>query len=248
MSDTPPPPTLPAGWYPDPSEPGQRYWDGTAWTDSRADSHPPASPPPQPAAAHGPKKRFAKLRSQPKWRWIAGAIIVILAVSQEVGNNEKKSVTAERSSTAISAPDTAGSPTPDAAPGAQLNEEVRDGTFAFTVTDVDITKTIGEGTNQKTSQGTYVVVSVNVKNVGDTAQSFDGGNQKLLDIAGREYAVDGGADYDLNKDVAAGLGADIAPGDQIAVKIAFDLPPGSHPSALELHDSKFSSGTTVQLP
>ncbi len=27
-------PTPPSGWYPDPSgAPGQRYWDGTAWTE-----------------------------------------------------------------------------------------------------------------------------------------------------------------------------------------------------------------------
>ena len=39
---TPPPsapvvPTVPAGWYPDSQRPGgQRYWDGTAWTEHRA--------------------------------------------------------------------------------------------------------------------------------------------------------------------------------------------------------------------
>jgi uncharacterized RDD family membrane protein YckC len=28
-------PSTPAGWYPDPQQPGQqRYWDGTTWTDS----------------------------------------------------------------------------------------------------------------------------------------------------------------------------------------------------------------------
>lgn len=27
----------PAGWYPDPSGQGQRWWDGTAWTDHHAD-------------------------------------------------------------------------------------------------------------------------------------------------------------------------------------------------------------------
>jgi hypothetical protein len=36
--DAPPPPTsTPAGWYPDPGQPGsQRYWDGIAWTEHRA--------------------------------------------------------------------------------------------------------------------------------------------------------------------------------------------------------------------
>ncbi|WP_216648733.1 GmrSD restriction endonuclease domain-containing protein [Agromyces agglutinans] len=42
-------PTSPAGWYPDPdnSTTGQRYWDGTAWTEHRA----PGSAAPQPAPA-----------------------------------------------------------------------------------------------------------------------------------------------------------------------------------------------------
>lgn len=28
----PPQQQIPAGWYPNPSAPGQRYWDGTSWT------------------------------------------------------------------------------------------------------------------------------------------------------------------------------------------------------------------------
>ncbi len=30
------PSTPPPGWYPDPSGAGQRYWDGTAWTEHTA--------------------------------------------------------------------------------------------------------------------------------------------------------------------------------------------------------------------
>jgi TM2 domain/Protein of unknown function (DUF2510)/GYF domain 2 len=34
-------PTTPAGWYPDPSQPGQqRYWDGTTWTTHSAPGGP----------------------------------------------------------------------------------------------------------------------------------------------------------------------------------------------------------------
>lgn len=31
-----PPSSPPAGWYPNPSGPGNRYWDGTRWTESIA--------------------------------------------------------------------------------------------------------------------------------------------------------------------------------------------------------------------
>ncbi len=42
--DEPRVPTTPAGWYPDPSQPGQqRYWDGSAWTAHSAPGGPAAA-------------------------------------------------------------------------------------------------------------------------------------------------------------------------------------------------------------
>lgn len=36
-ASTPPPPeAVPAGWYPDPEGRGQRYWDGSNWTNNLA--------------------------------------------------------------------------------------------------------------------------------------------------------------------------------------------------------------------
>lgn len=44
----------PAGWYPDPEQPGQlRYWDGAAWTDHRAPGHQTAPTAPAPSAWSG---------------------------------------------------------------------------------------------------------------------------------------------------------------------------------------------------
>ena len=36
MSPFPPPASAPAGWYPDPEQRGQRFWDGAAWTQQLA--------------------------------------------------------------------------------------------------------------------------------------------------------------------------------------------------------------------
>ena len=41
VAPAPAPPTVAPGWYPNPEAPGQRYWNGSAWTDSYA---PPTSP------------------------------------------------------------------------------------------------------------------------------------------------------------------------------------------------------------
>jgi hypothetical protein len=48
-------PPTPAGWYPDPDgSAGQRYWDGSAWTEHRA---PAAPPPPEPIGRVGAHRR-----------------------------------------------------------------------------------------------------------------------------------------------------------------------------------------------
>jgi hypothetical protein len=47
MAEEIPSPNVPAGWYPDPTQPGsQRYWDGNEWTDQLA----PLPQQPQPSA------------------------------------------------------------------------------------------------------------------------------------------------------------------------------------------------------
>ena len=40
---------------------------------------------------------------------------------------------------------------------------------------------------------------------------------------------------------------DINPGNSIQVELAFDVPPGTNPAELELHDSMFSGGISVRL-
>lgn len=51
----------PAGWYPNPDGPGQRWWNGISWSDSyQADQPPPPVPgsmatPPEPAAIPAPQ-------------------------------------------------------------------------------------------------------------------------------------------------------------------------------------------------
>lgn len=56
-------------------------------------------------------------------------------------------------------------------------------------------------------------------------------------------SVDGGADLWMNE----GIQTDINPGNQVNVKVAFDVPNGTQPSEIELHDSAFSGGVTVRL-
>ena len=87
-----------------------------------------------------------------------------------------------------------------------------------------------------------MVVSIVVTNIGNESQSFFAANQKLMDSAGREYSPDSKADMWINKAILT----DINPGNHIEAKVAFDVPEGTQPSAMELHDSMFSGGSKGQ--
>jgi hypothetical protein len=61
-------------------------------------------------------------------------------------------------------------------------------------------------------------------------------------------AKDGDATSASAADMWANKGTDdINPGNSIQVQAAFDVPPGTQPAELELHDSMFSGGVKLQL-
>ncbi|WP_312884493.1 DUF4352 domain-containing protein [Nocardia barduliensis] len=128
---------------------------------------------------------------------------------------------------------------------ASAGSAVRDGKFEFVVTAIDPpTKTIGE--NQflrSTAQGEYIVIHVDVSNIGNEPRSYFGSNQKLYDDQGREFTNDTKAEINVNEH----LSADINPGNRVSMRIVFDVPPGSVPAVLELHDSMLSGGVKVAL-
>ena len=104
-------------------------------------------------------------------------------------------------------------------------------------------KTAGDPTNeflQSTAQGEYVNIRLSVKNIGNEAQTYFVQNQKLI-VGGKKF------------DAASILGAK---GDDISLNpgrgidntvVSFDVPPGTVPTSIELHDSAFSGGVTVRL-
>jgi hypothetical protein len=83
-----------------------------------------------------------------------------------------------------------------------------------------------------------------VRNIGDEPQGYFGDNQKLIDASGREYGASSAADLWMNVDNVTG---DINPGNSIQVSAAFDVPPGTAPTELEVHDSMFSGGARIGL-
>lgn len=90
-----------------------------------------------------------------------------------------------------------------------------------------------------TAQGTFVVFTIRVSNIGQGPQYFSAQNQKLIDTDGRQYSASADADLNLNKIAALGL---INPGNSVEVEVAFDVQPDIRMNALELRDSAYSAG------
>ncbi|MFC3491351.1 DUF4352 domain-containing protein [Glycomyces rhizosphaerae] len=129
---------------------------------------------------------------------------------------------------------------------AGVGEPVRDGNFEFTVGDVEQGETtIGDDILSEEAQGEFVIIDLTVKNIGDEAGTFFDSDQKLFDTDGNEYSASSEAGLLLEgNDVWL---TEINPGNQVEGKIVFDIPTGTTPATLELHDSAFSGGVEVSL-
>ncbi|MEV6067427.1 DUF4352 domain-containing protein [Nocardia sp. NPDC052001] len=196
-------------------------------------SNPQQPPPPPPGGqpVYGQGYPAPPPRKRKIWPWVllgvivlffGGCVAIFSTTAHEVSKSEDKRTSA-----------------------AAAGSEVRDGKFAFIVTSVD-PAVAALGDNEilrKTAQGEYVVVHVDITNTGDKAQSYFGDNQKLIDDQGKQYSNDTAAELAVN----TSLTAEINPGNKLSVSIPFDVPKGTIPAAIELHDSAFSGGARVAL-
>ncbi|GGL37685.1 DUF4352 domain-containing protein [Nocardia jinanensis] len=186
-------------------------------------------------------------RKKAKWPWLIPVGIVALCgfggCVAIVGNSGSDSDTTSSSAGPIEAAAGAAADSETAPAGSA----VRDGKFEFVVTEVETgLKTVGTNPYlQKEAQGQYVLVHTTVTNTGDRPQSYFGTNQTLIDSQGREFTNDTMAEVNVND--SAIVGADINPGNKMAVVIAFDIPADAQPAAIEFHDSMFSGGVEVAL-
>ena len=199
-------------------------------------SHYPAVPPTP------PKQRSWFARHKILTALIGLAVLIAIIVAASGGGKS-----GETSTSAASSP--AGAASASEAPAAKdpgIGTPVRDGKFEFTVAKVESgKKQVGEQYLEQTAQGSYTLVHLSVKNIGDEAQSFSDSDQKLIGADGKQYSADSMAGSAIkNNDV---LFAQINPGNAVDGILVFDLPAGAVPAKLELHDSPFSGGVTVAL-
>lgn len=122
--------------------------------------------------------------------------------------------------------------------------EATDGPLSFAVHGLDIGPTVvmSDAPIEKIAEGEFIVVHMTVTNVGTEAESFVGMFQTLRA---------GGTTYPLADEATAYLGgtaAELAPGASADVSLAFDVPPGTVPEAIELHAEPGTPGVQVPLP
>ncbi|MEN3320257.1 MAG: hypothetical protein V7643_3659 [Mycobacterium sp.] len=204
------------------------YWDGHGW----------AAPLQAPVATK-------KSSSGGKVALVVVGIFVVLFAIGKCGSGDTKTSSSSSSSSNTSSRITVSSAAPAEPTAAPAGSSVRDGKFEFRALSMTRAQQAGDLSNQfevVDAQGEFIILTMSVTNIGDQAQSYFGANQKLIDTSGREYDANNTADMWANK----GTG-DINPGNSIQVKAAFDVPPGTQPAELEVHDSMFSGGAKVRL-
>jgi len=125
-----------------------------------------------------------------------------------------------------------------------VGQPVRDGNFEFVVTGIDRGPVVADPEFpelQKTAAGEYIFVKMKVTNVGTEPQTFFSAFNTLSD-GSTEFASDDEAWIYLGNTLA-----DLNPGDSIDTAVVFDVPVGTDPESIELHDGPFSEGVTVGL-
>ncbi|WP_431956480.1 serine/threonine-protein kinase [Nocardia lijiangensis] len=210
--------------------------------------------PPFPRASHPYRRRSPSMS-----RWIAmaagAAVVVAVALWLLAGGIDIGSAPGPNTTTPEAAAPATTAPLPSpAAPPLDTAGTVRDGNFAFTVTDTVSGVPI---TGSATAGVPYTIVTLTVTNVSDHQQAFTVADQRLVTVGGRSVAPEVAATAGLNPSGADPIALD--PGRTGTIRLAFDLPGKDKkndkkndkkqdvPSHLELHGGPTTSGVIVPI-
>lgn len=242
--------TTPAGWYPDPEgSGGQRYWTGESWSDHRAPhAEMPAAAQAAPKSGLDPKVIIG-LAAAAVALVIVGVVAVVLTLRTDTGTDAVTHIPADSGATAAPATESESVPDTETAgaeetQAAGVGEEVTDGNFSFVINGVERAAAVADPDLpelQKAAAGEYVIVKMTVTNVGSETQTFFSSFNTLSDGTS-VYQSDDEAWVYLDNTLA-----DLNPGDSVETAVAFDVPIGTDPESIELHDGPFSDGVTVGL-
>ncbi|MEU7634113.1 protein kinase [Nocardia sp. NPDC049220] len=136
-----------------------------------------------------------------------------------------------------------GSPAEPAVP-ASVGTPVRDSKFEFVVTKVDAgVSRVG----LQTAVGSFLIVTVAVRNISDEVKWFLPMGQRLFDTQGTPFDHNATATMWQNTQQRLGYSFELRPGQSATTQLVFDLPEQAGPAHLELHDFVFSHGVQVRF-
>lgn len=168
------------------------------------------------------------------------ALIALLVLTQATYGGGWTSLTARSDSAPTSGNDAAAAP-------AVIGTTVRDGTFAFVVTGMERPgKTLeGKVGTTLTARGEFVIVRVNVTNIGKAARSADCQCQLLVNDRGQKFQPSPAI---LSTKNALKFVSLIEPGTTVNdVLMLFDVALGTKVANIEFHDSSSTRGAKVNL-
>jgi len=178
-----------------------------------------------------------KKKGKGKWILLIIVAVVAIIIATQAGGGDSSS----------QSPASGGDSSSDSAQAVGLNQPARDGKFEFTVTNVDCSQTaLGTAPVSTQAAGVFCLVSVNVTNIGDEAQTLDATSQVAYDAQNREYSTDIEAAFYLENGGDT-LFNQLNPGTSVDGVLVFDVPAGTQLTTLELHDSMLSGGVSVNL-
>ena len=124
---------------------------------------------------------------------------------------------------------------------------VRDGKFEFVVTSVERPgNKIGKAYLETTAQGEFVIIRMDVTNIGDSGYTLSSFGQRLFNDKGQEFKPSS-AVFSL-EGASKLFSENINPGNKVTgAPLLFDVPPGTVLSSIELHDAFHSGGVKVNL-
>ena len=91
------------------------------------------------------------------------------------------------------------------------------------------------------AKGEFINVRLTVSNTGSEPQTYFATNQKLL-VGSQTFSPDSTAAMGVG-----GASEELNPGLSIDTVVSFDVPRGTVPDYLEVHDSVFSGGAKIRL-
>ncbi|WP_051020369.1 serine/threonine-protein kinase [Nocardia araoensis] len=175
----------------------------------------------------------------------AAGCVALIAAGTRAGDSGTPAPTLPPAAVAVEQPGPPGDDsTADPAAVAPVGTPVRDGKFEFVVTKVDAgVSRVG----LQTAAGSFLIVTLAVRNISDEPKWFLPLGQRLLDARNTPFDHNATATMWQNTRQRLGYSFELRPGQSATTQLVFDLPATVTPDHLELHDFVLSNGVRVAL-